>query len=111
MEDADQNKGIAQLLLSPVFLLHEILGTLIPGAVLLLLLVHKGSPVLRDHPWVSPLFGYKTNIAVFLLFAYVVGKALVLPILFIMACAAASRWISAEVHKGRVKTPATPADT
>jgi hypothetical protein len=80
----DQAKGLSQLLLSPLFLFREVLGTIVPGALLLLLLAYKGSPALH-HVWLDSPFGYRIKIALFLLFAYVVGKALVTPLLFVIA--------------------------
>jgi len=77
-------KGISQLLLSPLFLLNYILGTIVPGALLLLLLGLKGNLMLRNE-WLSPLFGYKTKVAIFALLAYVLGSILRLPIQWISA--------------------------
>jgi hypothetical protein len=77
-----ESKSISQLLLSPLFLLNEILGTVVPGALLLLLLGLKGNVLLREG-WMNPLFGYKTKIAISLLLAFIFGKMLRLPFHFI----------------------------
>jgi hypothetical protein len=77
------NKGISQLLLSPLFLLEEILSTIMPGVVLMLLLGLKGNTLLRGVWYGSP-FGYRTKIAVLLLVAYVVGAAVKLPFFLLM---------------------------
>lgn len=77
-------KGITQLLLNPLFLLNHILGTIVPGALLILLLGLKGNVLLRDG-WLNPLFGYKTKVAIFLMIAYVIGSALRLPLTWIGA--------------------------
>ena len=79
-----ESKGISQLLLSPLFLLNEILGTIVPGALLILLLGLKGNVLLREG-WMNPLFGYKTKIAIILLLAFVFGKMLRLPLHFLAA--------------------------
>jgi hypothetical protein len=107
MDGADQTKGVAQLLLSPLFLIEDILGAFVPGALLLLLLAHKGSPILR-HAWLHSPFGYKTNIAIFALLSYVVGKALVLPILFIIASKSLYDRVAAEVRKSQAVVPTPP---
>ena len=107
MEGVDQTKGITQLLLSPLFLLRMILGTVVPGALFLLLLAHKGNPVLR-HAWQDSPFGYKTNVAVFLFLAYVVGNALVLPILFIGACKRYYHHIGTAAGKPQSVAPSLP---
>ena len=109
MDGFDQIKGISQLLLSPLFLLREILGTVLPGALLLLLLAHKGNPVLR-HAWLDSPLGYKTNMAVFMLLAYVVGKALVLPILFIGASKGLYHRIAADVRGPQPLAPSPPGN-
>lgn len=75
-------KGINQLLLSPVFLLAQILGIIIPGALLMLLLGLKGNAMLRG-VWLSSPFGYKTKVAIFLLLAYIFGSVLKLPLICI----------------------------
>jgi hypothetical protein len=72
-------KGISQLLLSPLFLLNHILGTVVPGALLILLLALKGNVLLRNG-WLNPLFGYKTKVAIFLMLAFVIGSMLRLPL-------------------------------
>jgi hypothetical protein len=72
-------KGISQLLLSPLFLLNHILGTVVPGALLILLLALKGNLLLRAG-WINPLFGYKTKVAIFVMLAFVVGSMLRLPL-------------------------------
>jgi hypothetical protein len=72
-------KGISQLLLSPLFLLNHILGTVVPGAVLILLLALKGNLLLRAG-WLNPLFGYKTKVALFVMLAFVFGSMLRLPL-------------------------------
>jgi hypothetical protein len=107
MDGTDQTRGIAQLLLSPLFLLHDILGVFVPGALLLLLLAHKGSPILR-HAWLDSPFGYKTNIAVFALLSYVVGKILVLPIVFIIGSKRFYDRIAADVRKSQAVVPSPP---
>jgi hypothetical protein len=77
-----ESKSISQLLLSPLFLLNEILGTIVPGALLLLLLGLKGNVLLREG-WMNPLFGYKTKIAISLLLAFIFGKMLRIPLSFV----------------------------
>lgn len=72
-------KSISQLLLSPLFLMNHILGTLVPGAVLILLLALKGNMLLHAG-WVNPLFGYKTKVALFVMLAFVLGSMLKLPL-------------------------------
>lgn len=98
MEGTDPVKGISQLLLSPLYLFRQILGTIVPGALLLLLLAHKGNPVLC-HAWLNSPFGYKTNIAIFILLALVTGRILVIPMLFIFACKAAYQRIAADIKE------------
>jgi len=73
------SKGVAQLLLSPLFLLKHIFGIVIPGSLLLMLLSLKGNMLLRQS-WTSPFFGYKTKVALFLVLAYIVGSMLTLPL-------------------------------
>jgi hypothetical protein len=77
-------KGISQLLLSPLFLLNYVFGTVLPGALFLMLLGLKGNVVLRD-AWLSPMFGYKTKVAIFCVLAFVVGSAVRLPLLWLFA--------------------------
>ncbi len=79
-------KGISQLLLSPLFLLNHILGTVVPGALLILLLALKGNLLLRAG-WLNPLFGYKTKVAIFLMLAFVIGSMLRLPLQFVVMAA------------------------
>ena len=83
MLDADQ-KGINQLLLSPLFLFNLILGTLTPGVVLMLLLILKGNRLLRN-VWFNVPLGYKTKVALYLLLAYVFGSVVKLPIVGLAA--------------------------
>jgi hypothetical protein len=73
------NKGINQLLLSPLFLWDQILGTIMPGTVLILLLAFKGNATIRG-VWYNSPFGYKTKIAAFVLLSYVVGSVVKLPV-------------------------------
>jgi hypothetical protein len=73
------HKGINQLLLSPLFLWDQILGTIMPGTVLMLLLAFKGNATIRE-VWYNSPFGYKTKIAAFVLLSYVVGNAVKLPV-------------------------------
>jgi hypothetical protein len=77
-------KGISQLLLSPLYLLNYVFGTILPGALFLMLLGLKGNAVLRE-AWLSPMFGYKTKIAIFCVLAFVVGSAVRLPLLLLFA--------------------------
>ena len=107
MDGVDETKGITQLLLSPVLLLRVIQGSVAPGALLLLLLAHKGSPVLR-HAWLDSPFGYKTKVAVFLFLAYVVGYVLVLPISFIGACKRYYHHVTAPAGKPESVAPSLP---
>jgi len=79
MVDMDP-KGFHQLLLSPVFLLNQILAIIVPGALLMLLLGLKGNITLLN-AWLNSPFGYKTKVAIFILLAYVVGSVLRIPIL------------------------------
>jgi hypothetical protein len=74
MGDID-GKGITQLLLNPLYLMNFILGTVVPGALLIILLAFKGNLTLHT-AWLSPLFGYKTKIAIFIFFAFVFGSML-----------------------------------
>jgi hypothetical protein len=107
LDGVDQAKGLSQLLLSPLFLFREVLGTIIPGALLLLLLAYKGSPVLH-HVWLDSPFGYRTKIALFLLLAYIVGKALVTPLLFVIASRRIYGRIATEVRAPTAGPPAPP---
>jgi hypothetical protein len=76
------DKGLSQLLLSPLFLFRDILGTIIPGTLLMLLFGLKGNALLRGM-WLDPLFGYKTKVVIFLMLAFVLGNILKLPIVLI----------------------------
>jgi hypothetical protein len=70
--------GVDRLLLAPGFFVFEILAVLIPGTVFSVLLVLKG----EYHAQLtlnSVVFGYKTKIALGLMFSYVVGKVLETP--------------------------------
>lgn len=78
------NKDLSQLLLSPLFLFNHILGVLAPGALLILLIALKGNKVV-EHLWLQAPLGYKTKVAVFVLFAYIAGSVLKLPISLISA--------------------------
>src|SRR5271168_159122 len=78
MGDLD-SKSVNQILLGPLFLLNHILASIVPGALLLLLLALKGNVLLRNE-WLSPVFGYRTKLAVFLLLGFVLGNILRLPI-------------------------------
>jgi hypothetical protein len=77
------NKGVNQLLLSPLFLFDQILNTIVPGALFLLLLGLKGNATLRN-VWLIAPFGYKTTIAGFLMLAYIVGNTVKLPLFFLV---------------------------
>jgi hypothetical protein len=83
MIDTDA-KGVHQLLLSPLFLLYELIAIVIPGLVLLALLGLKGNKLLYD-AWVSPHFGYKTKITMFLVLGYIIGSILRAPIILLQA--------------------------
>jgi hypothetical protein len=76
------DKGLSQLLLSPLFLFNQILGTIVPGALLMMMLGLKGNQLLRGM-WLSPLFGYRSKVGIFLMLAFVVGNILRLPIVFV----------------------------
>ena len=76
------NKGLSQLLLSPLYLFDQTLSTVIPGALFMLLLGLKGNVLLRAFWYQSPL-GYKTKIAAFCLLAFVVGHFIKLPLFLI----------------------------
>lgn len=71
---------VNRILLSPLYLLNDILGSVIPGAIQLLLLGFKGNALVRGF-WFGLPFGYKTNVAVALAVSYVIGKFLILPFL------------------------------
>lgn len=71
----DQGGVFHRLLLSPLNLLHDILGTVIPGGIFLLLLAFKGNAVVRS-AWVHLPFGYNTNLAIAIVISYAVGKTL-----------------------------------
>jgi hypothetical protein len=83
MLDTD-HKGINQLLLSPLFLFNQILGTLTPGVILMLLLILKGNRLLRT-VWLDVPLGYKTKLALYLLVAYVFGSIVKLPVIWLAA--------------------------
>jgi hypothetical protein len=87
MDEVEQSKGITQLLMSPLFLFRQVLGIVVPGALLLLLLAHKGNRVVRN-AWLHSPFGYGTKIAISLVFAYIAGEVVTLPFSFILACKA-----------------------
>lgn len=73
------NKGVNQLLLSPLFLFDQILSIVAPGALFLFLLALKQNTTLRNIWYGAPL-GYKTKIAAFVFLSYVVGNLVRLPI-------------------------------
>jgi hypothetical protein len=78
MDVKDQTSQLHQLLLTPLHLLLDIQGVMIPGISFLLLLAFKGNSTIQAIWWHSP-FGYKTKVALFLLLSYVVGKLIFLP--------------------------------
>jgi hypothetical protein len=49
------HKGVNQLLLSPLYLFDQILSTVIPGALFMLLLGLKGNAMLRVFWYESPM--------------------------------------------------------
>jgi|HubBroStandDraft_4_1064222.scaffolds.fasta_scaffold900915_1 hypothetical protein len=73
------HKGINQLLLSPLYLFDQLLSTVIPGALFMLLLALKGNATVRILWYQSPL-GYKTKIAAFTVLSFVVGHVVKLPL-------------------------------
>ncbi len=73
------NKGFSQLLLSPLFLFDQVLSTLIPGGLFIVLLALKGNALLRTLWYGAPL-GYKTKIAAFMVLAYLAGNLVKLPL-------------------------------
>jgi hypothetical protein len=75
-------KAISQLLLNPLFLLNRILGTIVPGALLIMLLDLKGNVLLRNQ-WLNPLFGYRTKLGMFVMLAFVIGSILRLPLVWV----------------------------
>jgi hypothetical protein len=75
-------KAISQLLLNPLFLLNRILGTIVPGALLIMLLGLKGNVLLRN-VWLNPLFGYRTKLGMFVMLAFVIGSILRLPLVWV----------------------------
>jgi len=76
------NKGVNQLLLSPLFLLDRVLGTLAPGVLLVFLLALKGNRLLGNI-WLNPALGYKTKVAGLLFLSYITGTFLKVPHYFI----------------------------
>lgn len=74
----DQRNQFHRLLLSPLFLLHDILGALIPGGLFLIMLGFKENVTIRNI-WFGLPFGYKTNIGIALVFSYLIGKVFQIP--------------------------------
>jgi hypothetical protein len=97
MSDID-GKGISQLLFSPLFLLNHILGNIVPGSLLILLVALKGNVLLRSG-WLSPIFGYKTKVAIFLMLAFVIGSILRLPLHWI---ASLLKPLTAKYHPDKI---------
>lgn len=71
-------RGLSELLLAPIYLISEIYGALIPGAVFVLLLFIKHEPLATSIFHVG-FIGYKTKIFTCLFVSYVAGKVLGLP--------------------------------
>lgn len=78
MKIDDGGGQISAILLGPLFLLHDLLATLVPGGLFLLLLAFKGNATVV-HAWLALPFGYKANVAVALSVSYIIGKLLQLP--------------------------------
>lgn len=76
-------EGLDRLLLAPVFLIHEIFAVFVPGVLFILLLLFK-----RNHAIVtalqSDLLGYRTKLAISVLFGYVVGKVFNIPATYLL---------------------------
>jgi hypothetical protein len=79
-----ENKGLNQLLLSPLHLFDQLLTTGIPGALFMLLLGLKGNVLIRIL-WDENVLGYKTKIAAFCVLAFVVGRFVKLPLNLLMS--------------------------
>jgi hypothetical protein len=76
------NKGLNQLLLSPLYLFDQLLSTAIPGALFMMLLSFKGNLAVRAF-WMQNVLGYKTKIAAFCILAFVIGHFIKLPLTLI----------------------------
>lgn len=76
MEAKDAVKEISarQLLLAPIYLLHEVYAALIPGILFLLLFLLKGSRLIASAVLATAMLGYTTKIVLALLVAFVIGK-------------------------------------
>jgi hypothetical protein len=78
MDVSDQTNHLDRLLLGPISLLHHLFGATIPGGFFLLLLAFKGNLTVKSL-WFDLPFGYRTNLAVALLSAYILGKLFLIP--------------------------------
>jgi hypothetical protein len=90
--------GASKILLAPVFLLFELIVSLLPGMTLAVLVALKRNPeFIRafDH---LP-FGYKTKIAVGLLLCFVAGRVLCFPARFL------EKWFMDRFQDDRKKNP------
>lgn len=82
------------LLFSPVYLLNQCLGIIVPGMLLLLLLALKGNQLIHE-AWFITSLGYKTKVALFLMLAYIIGSMLRAPF----------HWLAMMISKRGVDTP------
>jgi hypothetical protein len=75
---AKLSEGLDRLLFGPVYLAGEIIGSVLPGLLFYLLLLHSqnslATSLLR-----TEVIGYRAKIAVIIFVAYMVGKAFGLP--------------------------------
>ncbi len=79
-----EEKGLNRLLLSPLYLYDQLVSTVMPGAVFLVLLCLKENPLMRTFWYGSPL-GYRTKLTAFVALAFLAGHLVKLPLNFIFS--------------------------
>ena len=97
-DQLDSAPGAHRLLLSPFFLVEDLLAALLPGLVLVVLLFAKGEPSTRA-AFATTIIGYKTRIACVVLIAYVIGKVIRMPLALLQSWLARSDAVQQAVRR------------
>ncbi len=113
MEAKDAIKAISvrQLLLAPIYLLHELYAALIPGVIFLFLFLLKRSHFVASVVSATTMLGYKTRLVLLTLIAFVIGKVLLSVVS--LGCrwlAAILRWPVTLIKRWQKSLPVTPEE-
>jgi hypothetical protein len=108
-KDALKEISVRQLLLAPMYLLHELYAALIPGVIFLFLFLLKGSHFMASAFSTTAMLGYKTRLVLLTVIAFVIGK--VMQSVVVLGCqwlAAIWRWPVTLIKRRQKTLSGTP---